>query len=126
MNYREPLPDGCPPAEAGEIVDERVVFRLVATNPATGDDFRSQRAERPDAIFPPRNTECIARGVSVHADRRDSEKARRLPRFRHALICRVRLMAGAGTIQQTFEPSHHTWWSLATFDILAHCQIEAT
>ena len=126
MSYRELLPEGCPPAEACEIVDEKVVFRLVATNPATGDDFRSQRAERPDAKFPPQINECVARGVSVHADRKDSDKARRLPRFRRALICKVRLMAGAGNIQQTFEPSHHTLWPLATFDILANCHVEAT
>ena len=126
MSHREPLPDGCPPSEAHEVVDERIVFRLVFTNPPAGDDFRSQRAERPDAVFPPRITECVARGVSVHTERKDSEKARRLPRFRRALICGVRLTASAGHIQQTFQPSHHTWWPLATFDILAHCQVEVT
>lgn len=124
MSYREPLPEGCPPAEAREIVNEQVVFRLVASNPATDRDFRSQRAERPDAKFPPKIPECVARGLSVHGNRKDSEKARCLPRFRSAIICSVRLIAGAGSIQQTFDPSHHTWWPLATFDILAHCAVE--
>jgi hypothetical protein len=54
---------------------------MVATNPPTDDDFRSQRAERPGAIFPPQIIECIARGVSVQAERHDTEKLRRLPLF---------------------------------------------
>lgn len=127
MSYREPLPEGCPPSEATEIVNERVVFRLVATNPPTGDDFRSQRAERPSAIFPAGISECLARGLSVHSERKDSEKLRLLPRFkRRSLLCRIRLKAGAGRIQQTFQPSHHTWWPLASFDIMAECEIQIT
>ncbi|HLX61720.1 MAG TPA: hypothetical protein VKX17_10605 [Planctomycetota bacterium] len=44
MTDREPTPEDCPPVAAQEITDERVVFRLAKTNPATLDDFRSQRA----------------------------------------------------------------------------------
>ncbi|MDA1275254.1 MAG: hypothetical protein O2960_14580 [Verrucomicrobia bacterium] len=116
MSYREPLPGGCPPAEAEEITAEREVFRLVSANPAGLDDFRSQRAERPEAVF---------RGVSVHAERMASEKMRKLPRFKNSLVCRVRLLNGAGRIQQTFQPPHHTWWPLAAFDILSHCEVLA-
>lgn len=108
-----------------EIASEQVVFRLVKTRPATQEDFRSQRAERPSATF--KNvTECQALGLSVFTERSDAvEKARRLPKFRGFQVCKVRLAAGAGRIQQTFQPSHHTWWPLATFDILAHCEMEA-
>ena len=122
MSYREPLPEGCPPPKAEEITTVREVFRLVIRNPVGVDDFRSQRAERPAALF--RGvSECLARGVSVHAERGDSEKMRRLPRVRNALICCVRLENGAGRIQQTFQPTHHTWWPLAAFDILIHCEV---
>lgn len=51
MSYREPLPDGCPPDEAEEIVEQREVFRLVRNRAPTEEDFRSQRAERPDTYF---------------------------------------------------------------------------
>ena len=119
MTYREPMPEDCPPVAAQEITDERVVFRLAKTNPATLDDFRSQRAINPNAKF--NVMECLARGLSVHADRRDSEQAKKLPKFQRCVICSVRLEAGAGRIQQTFKPSHHTWWPFAGFDILAHC-----
>lgn len=123
MSYREPLPADCPPKEAEEITELRNVFRLTKTDPATLDDFWSQRAENPEVVF--QVPECQARGLSVFADRGDSEKARKLPKLRGRFICRVRLEAGAGRIQQTGKPSHHTWWPLAEFDILAHCAIEA-
>lgn len=124
MSYREELPPGCPPEAAKEIASATVVYRLARTAPATLDDFKSQRAEKPDAVF--RGvTECEARGLSVFTERRDCEKALKLPRMKGRWICPVRLETGAGTIQQTFQPSHHTWWPLAAFDILAHCEREA-
>lgn len=127
MIYRESLPEACPPSEAIEIVDEQVVFRLVATNPPTADDFLSQRARRPSAIFPPGSSECLSRGLSVHTERKDSEKLWLLPLFKkRTLLCQVRLRTGAGRIQQTFQPSHHTWWPLAAFDILAECEIQSS
>jgi hypothetical protein len=70
-------------------------------------------------------TECQARGLSVHTDRLDSENARKLPRLRERLICRVRLDAGGGCIQQTGQGSHHTWWPLADYDIFARCDVDA-
>lgn len=124
MSYRELLPEGCPPDAAEEIGMPREVFRLARINPPTLDDFRSQRVEKPNRVFPG-VTECQARGLSVFADRRDLEaRALKLPYLRGRFMCRVTLQAGAGRIQQTFQPSHHTWWPLAEFDILAHCTIE--
>ena len=123
MRYREPLPQGCPPDEAVEVSTEWQVFRLVRTNPPTDSDFRSQRAERPSHQF--RGvTECQARGLSVFAARQDADRALRLPSLRGSLLCRVQLEAGAGHIQQTGRPSHHTWWPLAEFNVLARCAME--
>ncbi len=123
MSYRDPLPEGCPPDAAEEIGTERVVFRLVRTAPPTALDFLSQRQEKPERVFAG-VSECEARGLSVFAERRDAEaKARKLPHLRDRKLCRVLLPAGAGCIQQTFQPSHQTWWPLATFDILANCMV---
>ena len=118
------MPEGCPPGAAEEIAASRVVFRLVRTVPPTPDDFLSQRQEKPDRTFPG-VTECQACGLSVFAEKHDAEaKALKLPRLKNHKICRVTLPAGAGRIQPTFQPSHHTWWPLAAFDILAHCGAE--
>jgi hypothetical protein len=122
MNYLEPLPESCPPDTAEAITAPREVFRLVRNNPPTLADFRSQRAEKPDVLF--NVSECQACGLSVFAERRDSERAMKLPALRGRLICRLRLEEGAGRIQQTNRPSHHTWWPLASFDILSHGVVE--
>ncbi|HEY5233633.1 MAG TPA: hypothetical protein VIK35_08880 [Verrucomicrobiae bacterium] len=121
MSYRDPLPEGCPPSEAREIKAERVVYRLVCANIPQLTDFQSQRMESPQAIF--RVPECLVCGISVHTLQTDTERIRKLPRFRNSLVCRVRLQNGAGRMQQTFQPSHHTWWPLAAFDILSHCEV---
>ena len=124
MPYREPLPDDCPPDTAEEIDAPRVVYRLVRNNPPTNDDFRSQRAERPDRIF--RDvTECQARGLSVFASRNVAEQLSTRGSLQRTAVCQVTLAPGAGRIQPTGRRSHHTWWPLADYDILANSQVVA-
>ena len=127
MQYREPLPDDCPPAAAAEVIDApRAVYRLVRNNPATDDDFRSQRAEKPARIF--RNvTECQARGLSVRTNLGSARELLELRAMRGRMLCQVQLDRGAGSIMQTGEdPAHSTWWPLADYDILANCSPVAT
>ena len=124
MPYREPLPDDCPPDDAEEIDAARFVYRLVQNNPPTDDDFRSQRAERPDQIF--RDvTECQARGLSVFANLNIAERLSASGRLQGMTVCQVTLASGAGRIQPTGRRSHHTWWPLDDYDILANCQVVA-
>jgi len=122
MKYREQLPPDCPPDDAEEITAEITVFRLVRGNPPRDGDFRSQRAEKPRAIF--KVTECRARGLSVFAMLEDARNLCKLQRMRNKRICRVQLNFGAGRIQQTGKQSHYTWWPLADFDILANCRVQ--
>lgn len=121
MTYREPLPEGCPPDEAEEIVELIVVFRLVRNNPPTDDDFMSQRAEKPNQKF--NASECIARGVSVFKDRAAAERMSKARNLRGTMVCQVTLNRGAGRIQRTGSRSHYTWWPLADFDILSNCVV---
>ena len=124
MTYRETLPEGCPPDEADEITAPRIVFRLVWTNPPTDDDFRSQRAEKPDNFFPGA-PECMARGVSVYSDTGGAKRAQRYRNMRGTMICRVELDRGAGFIQKTGRHrTHYTWWPFADFDILANSTVQ--
>ena len=123
MNYREPLPEDCPPDGAEEITTPRIVYPLVRSNPPTDDDFRSQRAENPHRVFR-RVTECQTRGVSVRTDLEEAIELMILPRMQGRLLCQVQLDDGAGRIMQTGEwPNHSTWWPLADFDILANCRV---
>ena len=125
QTFRESLTEDCPPNDADEINEPRVVFRLVSHNPPTEDDFRSQRVEHPNRAF--RNvSECVARGLSVHSDFRASENLLKLPHMRRRgmMVCQVVLDAGAGYIQQTGrDRHHHTWWPFASYDILNHCSV---
>lgn len=123
MSFREPLPEGCPLEVAEELVEPHDVFRLVATNPPTDADFRSQRALHPTTNYS--LPECQARGLSVHTELADSVRTLKLPRFRNSKVCRVGLIPGAGYLQQTGAPSHHTWWPLAAFEILERCEVLA-
>ena len=122
MTYREPLPDGCPPSGAEEIIVPRVIYRLVQHNPPLDSDFKSHRAMNPDRIFKS-VSECVTRGLSVTSDFDDAVRRLRLPKFRGAMVCRVALDIGAGRIQQTNSPPHHTWWPLTDFDISANCVV---
>jgi len=124
MNYRETLPEGCPPADSLEVTGRLTVFRLVRAVPPSNDDFRSQREEKPGRTFSG-ISECQARGLSVFTERRDAEKALKLPSLRGMQICGIALGHGAGRILQTGKPSHHTWWPLAEFEILSYCETEA-
>ena len=45
--YREILPADCPPEAAEEIVDRRIVFRLVEKDPPADADFDSWRVKIP-------------------------------------------------------------------------------
>ena len=124
MSYRDSLPAGCPPDAAEEIAAPRAVYRLVRSDPPTPDDFLSQRQENPSKVFSG-ISECVVCGLSVFADKNDAvAKAQKLQHLKNRKICRVTLTAGAGRIQPTFQPSHHTWWPLAAFNILAHCGVE--
>lgn len=125
MTYREPLPAGCPPETAQEILTEWRAFRLVRDNPPREDDFRSQRWQKPTHRFHG-VTECQARGLSIFAQRDDAERALRLPSLRGRFLCVVQLEAGAGYIQKTGRGSHYTWWPLAAFDILGRCAVETS
>ena len=98
-----------------------IMYRLVRTNPPTDADFRSYRSEDPTARYSV--TECQARGVSVYGGPTDAAKNLAFAKFRGWLVCRVVLAEGAGWIQQTGSRSHHTWWPLAEYDIVANCEV---
>lgn len=119
--YREILPADCPPEAAEEIVDRRIVYRLVAKDPPVVADFASWRVKNPGAQ--PRNaSECHARGLSVFSRSRDVRNLIELSGAKEARVCQVALERGAGRIQKTGGRSHYTWWPRADFDILARCQ----
>ena len=99
MNYREPLPEDCPPETAEEITAPRLVYRLVRHTTPTDADFRSQRAEKPYLEL--RNiTECQARGLSVFANRTDAERRSKSGQLLGTMVCEVTLSQGQDASQK--------------------------
>lgn len=124
MCYREQLPEGCPPPTATRIEATQEFYRLIRADPPTDEDFASWRALHPDRPLPEGQTECGVRGLSLFGRRTDVERRRGLASLRnHQVVCTVTLELGAGRVQRTRGGSHHTWWPLADFDILARCRV---
>ena len=121
VRFREELPPDCPPQESDEITAPLVVYRLTATLPPTDEDFRSHRAMFPDKEFS--GSECEVRGLSVYAEQRDAKRQTRSSgRLRDYHVSRLLLEAGAGFLQQTRAPTHHTWWPLEAYNVLSSFQ----
>jgi len=123
LEYRETLPASCPPGDAYEIKTDLEVFRLVSKFPPSDNDFDSQRALKPKAVFS--FSECDARGVSVWTKMEDVLHAKKLPKFNgnKSVVCKVRLHGGAGRIKQTgSNSSHKTWWPYKEYDIISRCE----
>ena len=125
LEYRERLPDDCPPPDAVEIVAPLIVYRLVESNPPTLGDFDSLRALKPGNPYKDPDTECRANGVSVYIDPEFADEVRQsVPKLNKTLICEVVLDKGAGRIKLTNpKKSHCAWWPFAEYDILANCQV---
>ena len=129
--YRDELPEGCPPAAAQIIKENRVMFHFVErrsddlTRPLTDGDFKSQRALRPTAAFPGAD-ECIVRGLSVFETHRAAASVLRHTqargRWADMRICELMLNDGDGAILKTHrgQPAtrgrHSTWWPVKGFD----------
>lgn len=118
--YRETLPENCPPAQAKEVQQPQVFYRLVKTNPPTDQDFDSARALKPSRKFR-KTSECQARGLSIYLSPQQTEAMKHVVPAH--LCCQITLSKGAGPILETQKGSHHTWWPLADFDILANCKV---
>ena len=118
--FREPLPDGCPPTDAWVIQHELFVFRFVKYDPPNEIDFESHQAR---GVAKPTVCPCRSRGLSVFATEDRKALLQKLPFFKKKKFCRIRLEQGAGRLLQTSEPPHHTWWPFAGYDILANCEV---
>ena len=115
-NWAEELPENCPPPNALKPRDESF-YRLVESSPPSDKDFYSHRK-----LFPKRKyrvNECRARSLSVHKDRKELEKIRKLPRHRKKMVIQLVLHSECGAILQTGRnKSHYSWWLAGNFNSL--------
>ena len=117
MKWFEELPPSCPPADA--VPCDGQYYRIAKGNPAEDSDFFSQRKMQPDKVFKGLGVDdCIARALSVFADKSDATRRLKLPKFRDAKIAEVTLEPKDGLMKQTFSASHYSWWRSMDFDVL--------
>lgn len=114
------LPPDCPPSTAQPY--NGTIYRLVKSDPATNDDFRTHFV-----LFPGRKWKqhelCPAHGLSVGltAQAAAAQASRFGRRFKAATwyVAAAALDGSAGPIEQTFNPAHHTWWPRTGFNFAA-------
>lgn len=116
MNWYEQLPPQCPPLDAVPCVG--TYYRIAKGNPATDNDFFSQRKLQPNKVFSGLGVdECIARFISLFSEVNDATRRLKLPKFRSANVVEITLQPKDGVIKKTFSDSHYSWWRSTDFEV---------
>lgn len=126
IEYRDPLPDGCPPDTAEVITERRVLYHFTFDPVDLDNDFRSLWQKQPGTRRIAPRDECNARGLTMwdDLDAAKSELARLQRQYRGKRvgdiwaarrICEVELSDGAGAILKTYKDHHWTWWPAAGY-----------
>lgn len=103
----EALPEQCPPTDAAQC--KGYYYRIANGNPATTEDFFSQRKLQPDKVFKGFGIdECIARAISLFSTKEEAERRLKLPKFKNASIVIVKLEPKDGMIKKTFGIAHYS------------------
>lgn len=114
----EKLPSACPPADA-RVPHEETFFRVSNHNPASADDFLSERARRPRRVL--ECDECEARAVSLWDSLEHlNASIGGLNAFRGKPRIAITLTPDSGVVKCTFKKHHISWWRAKSFDVLAH------
>lgn len=110
MNWRDHLPDGCPPDDA--LPAHGLVYRLVNKINFDSKDFLSRREEKPDGEWDV--SECVAGGVSIYTELHGIKRLQEMvPAMRRKKITKGILDAKHGKMKNTpsqTHSSHYTWW----------------
>ncbi len=116
MEWFEVLPEQCPPSDAKQC--EGCYYRIANGNPATTEDFFSQKKLQPDIIFRGLGIdECVTRAVSLFSEKGEAERRLKLPKFKKANIALVTLEPKDGMIKKTFGIAHYSWWRTKNFNV---------
>jgi len=120
IQYKEELPDGCPPLDA-EDIQSIVFYRLVESHPPTEKDFLSQKALNPSINH--KSHECEAHAVSVSVELNGAQDLLKLPTQKGKLIAKLNLGGNTGKHKRTFARAHHhSWWIYNSCDPLFYCE----
>ena len=113
----ETLPEQCPPTDAKQC--EGYYYRIAKGNPATTEDFFSQRKMQPDKVFKGLGIdECVTRAVYLFLEIELAEKRLKIPKCKKASIALVTLEPKDGVLKKTSGIAHYSWWRTKGFNVL--------
>lgn len=115
--WAEQLSAGCPPDAAADPTGE-AIYRFVATDPPTANDFRSYWAMG----IPTTGTECESRALSCWASLDRARKWHLLSRFKGQLIAELKPAVGAGLVIHG-KKRHVRWWPCAAYDLVGNSRV---
>src|SRR5687767_10404231 len=110
--WAEPLPQFCPPNEASNPSGE-TLYRLVAANPPSIEDFRSHRYVDPEKYF--NASECATRSVSIWMSIERCRKLLLLPTHKGKRIAAIVIAPNSGAVSKKTN-GHVSWWRCAAYD----------
>lgn len=123
MQFKENLPEQCPPSEAYQPNGEEVVYRLGhIENDYSTDDFRSHWDKFPQnrTQYTQKVGECRAKSLSVFSTEEDARNACRLPsprsKNKFKSLIAINLQPTDGLLMQTgIDKAHYSIWVSCTF-----------
>lgn len=119
-NWKETLPEDCPPADAKSPNNESF-YRLVTQAPPLESDFYSNRKLFPLMRF--NTSECVARSVSIFNCIKSCRQIRKLPAHKNKLVAKLTLPVEAGLIKKSGRPKHYSWWIRKDFNPIEFLEI---
>jgi hypothetical protein len=110
MEWDEPLPAQCPPADAAPPAD-LVLYRLVESNPPSDKDYWSQRKLKPDQKFSNKD-ECTIKAVSLFDCSNSCSSIRLLPTHKNKseMVLQITLQPESGVVKKSLSNHHVSWW----------------
>ena len=125
MQYREQLPENCPPDSAIEITEATIRYRLLAGKAPRQEDFDSfiKTMGRPRTRT--QRSICEQNGVSLW---QNEELARELldgpinKNNKWQSIGELTIPPGEGKLNPPERSGHQTWWPSYKFDPTRHCR----
>ena len=126
MEFREPLPAGCPPDTAQDIQNPTLKYRLVEGEEPQETDFDSYVNKKGSPIAHSKRTPCEQNGVSLYAKLDAAKMLFKGPRNRDGRwksIGELTLTPGAGKLNPEEEDGHQTWWPTRDFNPVGNCRL---
>jgi len=118
--WAEQLPNDCPPKEAF-IPQYETYYRLVSYYPPSDRDFYSYK--KTHGYKPSKESECIARSLSISDNSKKLSKLFGIPYFRNKIMICLKLSPESGVLLKTRGPHHFSWWLAAAYNPIPDCKL---